>query len=116
VHDHASAIDIADLQACELGATHAGAVEGHQNGAIEGSRRSIDELSHFFLTENGGQTIALLGIGTVGNTPGTLEDLDVDEIGAALLRLDGFAPGSRGHGAWVVRAFLFDSGRISRGC
>jgi hypothetical protein len=30
VHDHASAIDVADLQARKLGATHAGAVEGHQ--------------------------------------------------------------------------------------
>ena len=35
VHDHASAIDVADLQASELGAAHAGPVEGHQNGAIE---------------------------------------------------------------------------------
>jgi len=44
VHDHASAIDVADLQARELGAPHAGAVEGHQNGAIEGSRRSKKRL------------------------------------------------------------------------
>ena len=44
VHDHASAIDIAHLQARELGAAHAGAVEGHQNGAIEGSGRRLDVL------------------------------------------------------------------------
>ena len=31
------------------GAARTGAVEGHQNGAIEGSRRSIDELCYFFL-------------------------------------------------------------------
>jgi hypothetical protein len=80
VHDHASAIDVADLQARELGAAHASGVEGHQNGAIEGSRRSIDELCYFFLTENGGQAIALLGIGSVGNTPGPLECLDVNRI------------------------------------
>ena len=52
VHDHALVIDVADLQARELGAPHAGPVERHQNGAIEGSRRSIDELRDFFLTEN----------------------------------------------------------------
>src|SRR5579864_8297179 len=79
VHDPASAIDIADLQARELGAAHAGAIEGPQNGAIEGSRCSLDELCHFFLTENGGQAIALLGIGSVGNAPGPLERLDVEE-------------------------------------
>ena len=83
VHDHASAIDVADLQARELGAAHAGAVEGHQNGAIEGSRRSIDELGYFFLAENGGQAIALLGIGSVGNAPGPLERLDVEEAQGA---------------------------------
>ena len=60
VHDHASTIDVADLQPRELGAAHAGTVEGHQNGAIEGSRRSIDELCHFFLAEDSGQAIALL--------------------------------------------------------
>jgi hypothetical protein len=55
VHDHAAAVDVADLQARELGATHAGAVEGHQNGAIKGSGGGIDELRYFFLTENGGR-------------------------------------------------------------
>jgi hypothetical protein len=83
VHDHASAIDVADLQARELGAAHAGAVKGHQNGAIERSRRSIDELCDFFLTENGGQAIALLGIRSVGNAPGPLERLDVEEAQGA---------------------------------
>src|SRR5215470_11044276 len=83
VHDHASAINIADLQARELGAARTGAVQGHQNGAIEGRRCSIDELGDFFLTENGGQAIALLGIGSVGNAPGPLERLDVEEAQGA---------------------------------
>src|ERR1700687_1290710 len=83
VHAHGSPIDVADLQARELGAAHAGAVEGHQNGALEGSRRSSDELCYFFLTENGGQAIALLGIGSVGNAPRPLERLDVEEAQGA---------------------------------
>src|SRR5215469_10359448 len=83
VHDHSSAIDIADLQARKLGAARTGAVQGHQNGAIKRSRRSIDELCYFFLTENSGQAIALLGIGSVGNAPGPLERLDVEEAQGA---------------------------------
>src|SRR3974390_2225235 len=83
VYDHASAVDVADLQARELGATHAGAVEGHKKGGREESRRSLDELGYFFLTENGGQAIALLGIGSVGNAPWPLERLDVEEAQGA---------------------------------
>ena len=89
-HDPGSAIDVPDLPARELsGAAHAGAVEGHQNGAIEGSRRSIEELGYFFLTEKGGQAIALLGIGRVGNAPGPLERLDVEEAQGCR---DGWSP------------------------
>src|SRR5215471_2965969 len=83
VHDHASAIDIADFQARELGPARTGAIQGHQNGAIERSRRSIDELGYFFLTENRGQAIALLGIGSVGNAPRPRERLDVEEAQSA---------------------------------
>src|SRR6516225_12036179 len=83
VHDHASAIDVADLQARELGAARTGAVQSHQNGAIERSGRSIDELGYFFWTENSGQAIALLGIGSVGNAPGPLERLDVEKAQSA---------------------------------
>src|SRR5512146_6425 len=83
VHDHSSAIDIADFQARELGAARTGAVQGHQNGAIERSRCSIDELCYFSLTENSGQAIALLGIGSVGDAPGPLERLDVEEAQSA---------------------------------
>ena len=67
----------------QLGAAHAGAIEGHQHGAIEGSRCGLDELCDFFLTEDGGQAIALLRIGSVGNAPGPLERLDVEEAQGA---------------------------------
>ncbi len=79
VHHHASAVDIADLEASELGAAHADAVEGHQNGAIEGSRSGVDELRYLFLTENGGQTVTFLGIGSVGNAPRLLQRLDIEK-------------------------------------
>ena len=93
VYDHASAIDIADFQARELGAARTGAVQGHQNGAIERSRCSIDELCNFFLTENSGQAIALLGVGSIGNAPGPLERLDVEEAQGA--EMVGYRAGSQ---------------------
>ena len=71
------------FQARELGAARTGAVHGHQNSAIERSRRSIDELCCFFLTENSRQAIALLRIGSVGNAPRPLERLDVEEAQSA---------------------------------
>src|SRR5438445_5978757 len=115
VHDHASAIDVADLQARELGAAHAGTVEGHQNGAIEGSRRSIDELCYFFLAEDSGQAIALLGIGSVGNAPGPLERLDVEEAQGA--EMVGHRTGSQfvqGEELGLVRADVLRSQVIGR--
>jgi hypothetical protein len=60
---------------------------------IEGSRRSIDELCYFFLTENGGQAMALLGIGSLGNAPGPLERLDVEEAQGA--EMVGYRTGSQ---------------------
>ena len=73
----------ADFQARKRGAACTGAVHGHQNGAIGRSRRSINELCYFFLTENNGQAITLLGIGNVGNAQGPVERLDVEEAQGA---------------------------------
>jgi len=36
------------------------------------SASRIDELRHFFLTENRGQAMCLLGIGSLGNAPGRM--------------------------------------------
>src|ERR1700751_5140137 len=106
VHDHASAVDVADLQAREFGAAHAGAVEGHQNGAIEGSRRSIDELCYFFLAEDSGEAIALLRIGSVGNAPGSLERLDVEK--AQVAEMVGYRTGSQSAHGEELRLVLAD--------
>ena len=106
VHNHSSAIDIVDFQARELGAARTGAVEGHQNGAIERSRCSIDELCYFFLTENSGQAIALLGIRSVGNAPGPLERLDIEEAQGA--EMVGYRTGSQFAHGEELRLVLTD--------
>jgi hypothetical protein len=44
VDDHPLTIDVADLQARQFGASRSGGVEGHQQNAIEGSGRCVNEL------------------------------------------------------------------------
>jgi hypothetical protein len=79
VNDHALAVHSADFQVSQLGVADAGGVESHEHGAIKGSRSGVDELRYFFLAENGGQAVALLRIGGVGNAPWLLEGLDVEK-------------------------------------
>ena len=79
VENHALAVHVADLQASQLRIANASGVESHEHGAIKVGRSGVDELPYFFLTENGGQTVAFLGIGSVGNAPWLLQCLDVEK-------------------------------------
>jgi len=73
------AIDIADLQASQLCIPNASRVESHEHGSIKSSRSGVDGLRYLFLTENGGQTVTFLGIGSVGNTPRLLQRLEIEK-------------------------------------
>src|SRR5258708_23265659 len=73
----------ADLQASQLRGANASRVESHEHGAIKGSRSGVDELRDLFLTENGGQAVAVLGVGRVSNTPRLLQRLNVEKPQAA---------------------------------
>src|SRR5262252_2154617 len=59
VNHHALAVDIADLQARQLGTPQASSVEGHQQSAMERSARRIDESRDFFLAEDGWEAVGL---------------------------------------------------------
>jgi Protein kinase domain len=83
VENHALAVHVADLQASQLRVPNASRVESHEHGAIKGSRSGVDELPYLLLTENGGQTVAFLGIGSVGNAPRLLQCLDVEKAQGA---------------------------------
>ena len=63
VDDHALAVDVGDLQPGDLGATHACAVENHQQRALEQTAAGIDQTCHFLLAQDVGQLPAHLGIG-----------------------------------------------------
>src|SRR6266851_7735920 len=47
VNDHPLAVDVTDFQVCQLGVPHSGGVERHQQNAMVGSERRIDELRDF---------------------------------------------------------------------
>jgi hypothetical protein len=79
VNDHALTVDIADPQVGQLGAPQAGSVECHQQSAMERSVSGIDETRNFFLAEDRWQTMVLFRIGSLGDAPGLLECLDVEE-------------------------------------
>jgi hypothetical protein len=51
----------------------------HEHGAIKSSRSGVDELRYLFLSENGGQTVTFLGMGSVGNAPRFLQRLDIEK-------------------------------------
>jgi len=67
VDHHAPAVDIPDLQVRRFSATCPGAVESHQQDAIERKLSGIDQARHFLRTENLRQANDLPGIGRLGN-------------------------------------------------
>src|SRR6516225_9777719 len=79
MHDHALAVDIADLEPGHLGATRAGSVEGHHQDAVEGGRSGVDEPGDFLLAEDGGQATYLLGVWGLLHPPALLESLEEEE-------------------------------------
>src|ERR1019366_3180484 len=72
-------IDIADLEARQLGTPYPGGIERHQYDAMKGSQCRVDQTSDLVLTENDRQLQHFLGIGSFGHAPGPLKCLDVAE-------------------------------------
>src|SRR5271165_3867279 len=79
VDNHASAVDIGDLQASQLGAPNPGAIEGHQHNAMQSSLGRVDEEGNFFWAQYAGQVSRLLRIRCIGHAPWLLHRLDEEE-------------------------------------
>src|SRR5216683_1533145 len=79
VNHHALAVDVADFQVCQLGVAHSGSVERHQQNAMVGSERSIDESRDFFLAQDRRKVKWSFRIGSLGDAPGLFESLDVEK-------------------------------------
>ena len=79
VNHHALAVDVADFQVRQLGVPHSGGVERHQQNAMVGSERRIDESRDFFLAQDRRKVKCSFRIGSLGDAPGLFESLDVEE-------------------------------------
>jgi len=85
------------FQVGQLGASHSGGVEHHQQCAMKGSASRIDESRHFFLAQDRWNVLGSFRIGGLGCAPALLESLGIEE------------PQSRkinGNGAWRQLSFL----------
>ena len=63
----------------QLRSPQSGGVEHHQQSAMERRVSGSDESLHLFLTEKRWQVNGVLRMGGLGNAPGFLERLDVEE-------------------------------------
>ena len=79
MHHHARRVDIGEFEGRTLGATHACAIEGHENGAVEGDRRGVDQAGDLFRAQMTGQVNSLLRVGHFVAGPGPLQDLAKEE-------------------------------------
>jgi len=67
VNHHALAIDVPDFQMGQLGVAHSGGVERHQQNAMVGSERRIDEPRDFFLAQDRRKVQGPFRIGSLGD-------------------------------------------------
>src|SRR5258708_8128746 len=79
VNHHPLAVDVANFQVCQLGVAHSGSVERHQQNAMVGSERRIDESRDFFLAQDRRKVKWSFRIGSLGDAPVLFESLDVEK-------------------------------------
>ena len=79
MNHHPLAVDVADLQVGRFRATCAGGIHRHQQDAMEGCIRRLNQSRDFFLTEYPWKVTHLLRIGRLGNAPATLQHVDIEE-------------------------------------
>src|SRR5689334_3702337 len=89
VHHHACGVDIGEFEGGTLSAAHARGIEGHQNGAVEGDRRSVDQAGNLFRAPDNRKVNSLFRIGHIVSVPGALQDLAVEESERADSLIDG---------------------------
>ena len=79
MNDHPLAVDVADLEVRHFCATCARGIKRHQQDAMKGKLCRVDQTCDFFLAQHLWQTRYLLRIRCLGNTPASLQHLNVEE-------------------------------------
>src|SRR5260370_16592889 len=87
--DHASAVDIGDLQASQLGASCPCAIERHQYNALKPRLGRVDEAGNFFSAQYAVEVLRLLLIRFICPPPSFLHLLYEEEPGARQRLRDG---------------------------
>src|ERR1700692_3084823 len=77
VNDHPLAVDVAYLQASDFSPACSRGIQRHDQDALKGRLRGIDQTSDLLLTEDLRKMQDLLRIGRLGNAPAPLQHLDV---------------------------------------
>ena len=86
---HALAVDIGHLQANDLGAAHARAVEHHQQRARKQATACLNQTRHFFTAQDVGQLAAHPGVGQKVAKLGPVQCAQVKEPQRRDVVLDG---------------------------
>src|SRR6266851_2385475 len=108
VNDHPLAVDVADLEVRHLRSTSSRGIERHQQDAMKGRLCSIDKTSDFLLAEHLWQVQHLLRVGSLSDTPGSLQHLNVEEAQSCQPLRDGVRrqlPGTE-HGCLILPDML----------
>src|SRR5712691_6299972 len=79
VNHHSLAVDVADFQVGQLGIPCSGGIKRHEQNAMVGSERRIDESRDFFLAQDRGKVKRSFRIRSLGDAPGFLERLAVEK-------------------------------------
>jgi hypothetical protein len=79
VNDHPLAVDVADFQVRQLGIPRSRGVQRHEQSAMVGSERRIDESRDFFLAQDRRKVKGSLRIGSLSGAPGLVECLAVEK-------------------------------------
>jgi len=79
-YEFAFAVDVGDLQRDGFGDTEAGAVAGHQSGAILKAGDVVEKQQHLFLAEDDGKLMRAFGAGEILFRPGHFERVEIEEL------------------------------------
>src|ERR1019366_1289537 len=75
MHHHAGGVDIGEFEGRALGASHASAIEGHEDGAIERRGRGVDQAGDLLRTPDDREVNFLLRVGHFLAGPGAFQYL-----------------------------------------
>ena len=79
MNHHPLAVDVSDLQVGRFRAAGAGGIKRHQQDAVKGAFRGVDQTRNLLLAEYLGKVTNLLRIGRLGDAPAALQHVDIEE-------------------------------------